>query len=494
MVTIPLNSSLKKLPLAHTLPLNVGLIHIVGIGGIGMSGIAEILHNLGYKVQGTDIAENANIARLRNQGINVQIGHASNNIENAAVLVISSAVKEGNVEVEAARLRNIPVVKRSDMLAELMRLKMAVAIAGTHGKTTTTSLTATLLEAGGLQPTIINGGIINALGTNAKVGKGEWMVVEADESDGTFTKIPSTIAVITNIDPEHLDYYGSFEALKAAFHQFVANIPFYGFAVMCLDHEIVRELVGKINDRRVVTYGYSAEADVRPVNISFSEVGQHFTLEFSDRISGLKAVESGFTLPMHGEHNLSNACAAIAVARELGIDMATIKAGLQQFSGVKRRFTKTGMADGVTIIDDYGHHPVEIAATLKSARQAAGTGKVIAVIQPHRFTRVRDLFNEFCRCATQADMVFISEIYTAGEQPIENITRDSLVAGMRQSGHKMVAAFDGKEDLATALAPHLQAGDYVICLGAGSITYWAADLPNGLQQIRSEKLRNKTCA
>ncbi len=488
MITLPIssnnsNQSLKKLPLAHTLPLNVGLIHIVGIGGIGMSGIAEILHNLGYKVQGTDIAENANITRLRTQGINVTIGHDASNIDGAAVLVISSAVKAGNAEVDSARLRHIPVVNRADMLAELMRLKMAVAIAGTHGKTTTTSLTAALLEAGGLEPTIINGGIINALGTNAKVGKGEWMVVEADESDGTFTKIPATIAVITNIDPEHLDYYGSFEALKSAFQQFVANIPFYGFAVMCVDHPVVQELVGKIHDRRVVTYGYASQADIRPVDIAFSEAGQTFSIEFSERIAGIKTLETGFILPMHGEHNLSNACAAIAVARELGIDMATIKSGLQGFSGVKRRFTKTGVVNGVTIIDDYGHHPVEIAATLKSARQAAGSGKVIAVIQPHRFTRVRDLFNEFCKCATQADVVFISEIYTAGEQQIDGINRDALVQGMLTQGHKSVHGFDGKQDLATALAPHLQAGDYVICLGAGNITNWAADLPEELASI-----------
>lgn len=477
MIALPL----KKLPIAHTLPLNVGLIHIVGIGGIGMSGIAEILHNLGYLVQGSDIAENANIARLRAQGIKVKIGHNATNIEASEVLVISSAVKSDNPEVEAARLRGIPVVKRRDMLAELMRLKMAVAIAGTHGKTTTTSLTATLLEAGGLQPTIINGGIINAIGTNAKVGKGEWMVVEADESDGTFTRLPATIAIVTNIDPEHLDYYGSFEALKEAFAQFISNIPFYGFAVLCLDHPVVQELLSKVTDRRIITYGYSVHADVRPVNISYSEVGQHFSVEFNERIGGKTSVTSGFTLPMHGEHNLSNSLAAIAVSRELGIDMEIIKTGLASFSGVKRRFTKTGVVNGVTIIDDYGHHPVEIAATLKSARMAAGDNKVIAVIQPHRFTRVRDLFNEFCKCANAADVVLISDIYTAGETPIEGINRDALVAGMRSHGHKAVYSFNSEEDLATALAPHLQSGDYVICLGAGSITYWAHNLPEKLK-------------
>jgi UDP-N-acetylmuramate--alanine ligase len=479
MITLPL----KKLPIAHTLPLNVGLIHIVGIGGIGMSGIAEILHNLGYLVQGSDIAENANITRLRAQGIKVKIGHDAKNIEAAEVLVISSAVKDGNPEVEAARLRNVPVVKRRDMLAELMRLKMAVAIAGTHGKTTTTSLTSTLLEAGGLQPTTINGGIINALGTNAKVGKGEWMVVEADESDGTFTRLPATIAVVTNIDPEHLDYYGSFETLKDAFAQFISNIPFYGFAVLCLDHPIVQELLSKVTDRRIITYGFSVQADVRPVNITYSEVGQHFSLEFMERIAGKTTTHHGFTLPMHGEHNLSNAMAAIAVARELGIDMEVIKAGLAAFSGVKRRFSKTGVAGGVTIIDDYGHHPVEIAATLKSARMAAGDNKVIAVIQPHRFTRVRDLFSEFCKCANSADVVLISDIYTAGETPIDGINRDALVAGVRAHGHKCVYGFSGEEDLATTLSPHIKSGDYVICLGAGSITYWAHNLPEKLNSL-----------
>jgi UDP-N-acetylmuramate--alanine ligase len=479
MTTLPL----RKLPIAHTLPLNVGLIHIVGIGGIGMSGIAEILHNLGYAVQGTDIAENTNIARLRKQGIVVKIGHAAEHIDGASVLVISSAVKEGNAEVEEARLRFIPVIKRCDMLAEIMRLKMAVAVAGTHGKTTTTSLTATLLEAGGLQPTVINGGIINALGTNAKVGRGEWMVVEADESDGTFTRLPATIAVVTNIDPEHLDYYGSFDALKAAFYQFLENIPFYGFCVLCLDHPIVQELVARVHDRRVVTYGYSPQADVRPVDIAYSEIGQHFSLEFSERISGDSSYHSGFVLPMHGEHNLSNAMAAIAVARELGIDMDTIKQGLQSFSGVKRRFTRVGIVNGVHIIDDYGHHPVEIAATLKSAAQAAQGGNVIAVIQPHRYSRVRDLFADFCRCTHLADTVLVLDIYAAGEQPIEGITQDALVQGIRQHGHKAVISVPHERDLPALLAPLVHSGDYVVCLGAGSITSIAAELPQALEAI-----------
>jgi UDP-N-acetylmuramate--alanine ligase len=477
MITLPL----KRLPLSHTLPLDVGLIHIVGIGGIGMSGIAEILTNLGYKVQGSDIAENANVTRLREQGVMVKIGHKAENVEEVAVVVISSAVKDGNPEVEAARARRIPVVRRAEMLAELVRLKMTVAISGTHGKTTTTSLTAALLDAGGLQPTVINGGIINAYGTNAKVGKGEWMVVEADESDGTFTRLPATIAIVTNIDPEHLDYYGSFDAAKAAFRQFLENIPFYGFCVMCLDHPVVQEMVGQIHDRRIITYGLGAQADIRAVNISNDGDGQHFTIEVADRITGIPECHTHFMLPMHGEHNLSNALAAIAVARELNIPVETIKRGLYEFKGVKRRFTRTGTVGGITVIDDYGHHPVEIMATLRSARQAAGQHKVIAVIQPHRYSRVRDLFAEFCRCANDADMVFISDIYSAGEQPLDGITQDALVQGMRGCGHKNVFPLLSQEALAGMVLEYAASGDYVICLGAGSISTWAYALPEQLQ-------------
>ncbi len=476
MITLPL----KRLPLSHTLPLDVGLIHIIGIGGIGMSGIAEILTNLGYKVQGSDISENANVTRLREHGVTVNIGHKAENIGDVAVVVISSAVKEGNPEVEAARARRIPVVRRSEMLAELVRLKMTVAVSGTHGKTTTTSLTAALLDAGGLQPTVINGGIINAYGTNAKLGKGEWMVVEADESDGTFTRLPATIAVVTNIDPEHLDYYGSFDALKAAFRQFLENVPFYGFCVMCLDHPVVQELVGQIQDRRIITYGLSAQADIRAVEISRDETGQHFNVEVSDRMKHTPTLLSEFTLPMHGVHNLTNALAAIAVAQELGITVDVIKRGLLEFKGVKRRFTRTGVVDGITIIDDYGHHPVEIMATLKSARHAAGTHKVIAVIQPHRYSRVRDLFTEFSRAANEADIVFISDIYAAGETPIEGITQEALITSMRSHGHKHVLPLSSPSELAAMVRAHAEAGDYVICLGAGSISGWAYALPEQL--------------
>ncbi|TAE34654.1 MAG: UDP-N-acetylmuramate--L-alanine ligase [Alphaproteobacteria bacterium] len=479
MTIIPL----KKLPIAHTLPHDVGLIHIVGVGGIGMSGVAEVLHSLGYKVQGSDIAENGNITRLRDMGITVHIGHEAQNVNDAAVVVISSAIKQGNPEVEAAQAARIPVIKRADMLAELVRLKMTVAIAGTHGKTTTTSLTAALMEHGGFQPTVINGGIINAYGTNARVGAGAWMVVEADESDGTFTRLPATIAIVTNIDPEHLDYYGSFDALKKAFKQFLENIPFYGFCVLCLDHPMVQELVGQVSDRRIITYGMSAQADVRALDIQINGDGQVFTVQLSDYLVGQgRRIEQIF-LPMHGVHNVSNALASIAVALELGMSETLIRSGLGQFSGVKRRFTRTGCVDGVTIVDDYGHHPVEIVATLKSARQAAGSDhKVIAVIQPHRYTRLRDLFQDFCVCANEADYVIVTEIYAAGEQPIEGISRDALVAGMRQHGHHQVRALESEHDLAATIADIAQEGDYVICLGAGSISAWANALPNALQE------------
>ncbi len=476
----------KRLPLASTMSLDVGIIHIVGIGGIGMSGIAEILHNSGYQVQGSDIAENANIQRLRDHGIHILIGHQAENINDVAVVVVSSAIKAGNPEMDAARSKRIPVVRRSEMLAELMRLKMAVAIAGTHGKTTTTSLTAALLDAGGLQPTVINGGIINAYGTNARVGKGQWMVVEADESDGTFTRLPSAVAVVTNIDPEHLDYYGSFDALKLAFRQFLENIPFYGFGVMCLDHPVVQTLIGDIHDRRIITYGLSTQADIRAVDIRADGDGQHFNLRIAPRVNGEERSYNGLILPMHGEHNLSNALAAIAVACELGMPLDMIKQGLYQFRGVKRRFTKTGCVHGITVIDDYGHHPVEIAATLRSARQAAGKHRVIAVVQPHRYSRVRDLFTEFCQCMNEADSVIITDIYPAGETPLEGITHDALVKGIRQHGHKSVHALPSREMLPDMVGALAESGDYVVCLGAGSISTWAQELPEQLRDSLAE--------
>ena len=481
MITVPI----RRLPLGKTLSLDVGTIHFIGIGGIGMSGIAEILHNLGYKVQGSDMASSANVERLRAMGIDVFIGHTGDNLGSAAVVVKSSAVKASNPEIIEARARRIPVVRRAEMLAELVHLKMTVAIAGTHGKTTTTSLTAALFDAAGLQPTVINGGIINAYGTNAKLGNGEWMVVEADESDGTFIKLPATIAIITNIDPEHLDYYGSFDALRAAFQQFIENLPFYGFGVICIDHPEVQALMAKVQDRRLITYGFNPQADIRAVNMRVDATGQHFDVECRSYPSGGVDIIKDLFLPMHGKHNLLNSLASLAVVRELSIDAEIIRTGLASFGGVKRRFTKTGETHGITIIDDYGHHPVEIAATLACARQALPNpdARVVAVVQPHRFSRVRDLFEDFCTCFNDAETVLVTDIYTAGEEPIEGIHRDALVAGIRSHGHRDVRPVENENTLAAQVASITRAGDLVVCLGAGSISAWAAKLPLQLESL-----------
>lgn len=470
-----------KFSVARSLPLDVGMLHFVGIGGIGMSGIAEILHNLGYQVQGSDLSESANVERLRGLGIKIFIGHTAANLKDASVVVISSAVKLDNPEVIAARAERIPVVKRAEMLAELMRLKMSVAIAGTHGKTTTTSLTAALFDTAALAPTVINGGIINAWGTNARLGSGEWMVVEADESDGTFIKLPLTIAVITNIDPEHLDYFGSFDNLRAAFQQFIENLPFYGFGVLCIDHPEVQALIARVRDRRIISYGTSPQAEVRGVNIRRSPQGQHFDIEFADGRSTLKDI----FLPMHGEHNVRNALAVSALAQELKIGEEVIKKAFAQFGGVKRRFTKTGEVEGVTIIDDYGHHPVEIKATLKAARESLeGTdGKVIAVVQPHRYTRLRDLFAQFCTSFNDANCVIVANVYSAGEDPIEGINRDALVEGLQAAGHRDVSALPDEQSLAKMILSRAEKGDLVVCLGAGSISKWANALPQEMKAL-----------
>jgi UDP-N-acetylmuramate--alanine ligase len=480
-------NSLKPLPLSHKLPLDVGVLHFVGIGGIGMSGIAEVLHNLGYKVQGSDSSDSYNTKRLEQAGIKIFIGHDAAHVEHASVVVISSAIKAENPELAAARAARIPVVKRAEMLAELMRFKMAIAVAGTHGKTTTTALTAAMLEAANLQPTVINGGIINARGTNAYLGAGEWMVVEADESDGSFTKLPATIAVVTNIDPEHLDHYGSFELAKMAYHTFLTNLPFYGFAVLCIDHPEVQALATRITDRRIVTYGTNPQAMVRASNVRVTGDGQFFDVEISNR-DGERVIKN-ILLPMHGEHNMRNALAAIAIAQELKLSDDNMIAALAQFEGVKRRFTKTGEGLGMTIIDDYGHHPVEIAATLKAARSAQknGGGKVIAVVQPHRYTRVHDLMNEFCTCFNDADTVVVADIYSAGEEPIEGVTAEKLVEGLLAAGHRHVQKLELSERLAATLADIGQAGDMVVCLGAGSITKWAYALPEELAKLKKQK-------
>ncbi len=468
------------------LSLQIGPLHFIGVGGIGMSGIAEVMHNLGYKIQGSDAAESANVKRLRGQGIKISIGHAAENLGEAAVVVYSSAVKGDNPELAAARARQIPTVKRAEMLAELMRLKSAVAIAGTHGKTTTTTMVASLLEAGGFDPTVINGGIINAYGTNARLGQGEWMVVEADESDGTFVKLPATIAIVTNIDPEHLDHYRGFEGLKRAFDTFVENIPFYGFAVLCIDHPEVQSMIGRVSDRRLITYGYGPQADVRAVNVRFEGGVSHFDVMLSDRVKGGSRTLAGLALPMPGEHNVQNSLSAIAVARELGVPDVTVREALAQFEGVKRRFTKTGVWNGVTIIDDYAHHPVEILSALKAARQVA-MGRVIAVVQPHRYSRLKDLFKEFSTCMHGADTVVVSDVYPAGEQPLAGVSRDALVESMRAHGHRNVVALQSPEDLAKVVSEIAKPGDYVVCMGAGTITNWANLLPSQLQALSEGK-------
>ena len=480
MSITPLNRQ-KAFSVARNMPLDVGMLHFVGIGGIGMSGIAEILHNLGYKVQGSDLSESANVERLRALGIEVMIGHAAEHLKNAAVVVISSAVKSDNPEVVAARAERIPVVKRAEMLAELMRLKMSVAIAGTHGKTTTTSLTATLFDAASLAPTVINGGIINAWGTNARLGSGEWMVVEADESDGTFIKLPLTIAIITNIDPEHLDFYGDFDKLRGAFQQFIENLPFYGFGVLCIDHPEVQALIGRVRERRVISYGLSPQAEVRGVNIRREPGGQRFDIELAN---GDRTIRDVF-LPMHGEHNVRNALAVSAIAQELKISDEILKKAFANFEGVKRRFTKTGEFAGVTVIDDYGHHPVEIKATLKAARESLeGTqGKVIAVVQPHRYTRLRDLFSQFCTCFNDADSVIVTDVYSAGEEPIEGFSRDTLVEGLQAAGHRNVAALANEKALPGLVLSRANPGDLVVCLGAGSISKWAGALPKEMEKL-----------
>ncbi len=474
---------MKSLPISHHMPLSVGIIHFIGIGGIGMSGIAEVLHNLGYKVQGSDSAASYNTERLVKYGIPVFVGHAQNHVSEASVVVVSSAIKANNPELMAARAARLPVVKRAEMLAELMRLKISIAVAGTHGKTTTTALTAAILEAAQMKPTVINGGIINARGTNAYLGAGEWMVVEADESDGSFTKLPATIAIVTNIDPEHLDHYGSFDAAKAAYQSFLTNLPFYGFAVLCTDHPEVQALAAKVHDRRFITYGTNPQADIRATNIRSTADGEMFDIEIAARSSEKARVIKDVLLSMHGQHNVRNALAAIAIAQELGLKDNVLLAALNKFEGVKRRFTKTGVANGITVIDDYGHHPVEISATLKAARdaQAHHGGKVIAVVQPHRYTRVHDLFADFCSCFNDADTVIVADIYAAGEEPIEGISADTLAEGLRSAGHRNVLRLVSPEELASLVASVAGAGDMVVCLGAGSISKWAYALPAELE-------------
>lgn len=468
------------------MPKSIGLVHFIGIGGIGMSGIAEVLHNLGHKVQGSDQADSANVQRLRAKGIEVFVGHKADNLGEAEVVVVSTAIRQNNPELVAAREKLLPVVRRAEMLAELMRFRNAIAIGGTHGKTTTTSLVGTLLEAGSMDPTVINGGIINAYGTNARMGAGEWMVVEADESDGTFLKLPADVAVVTNIDPEHLDHYGNFDAVRAAFRQFVENVPFYGFGVMCLDHPEVQTMVSKIEDRKVITYGENLQADVRFLNVRFEGSKSFFDIEIRRRRTGQVIRLDGLMLPMPGRHNVSNATAAIAVAQRLGVTEDAIRKGLAGFGGVKRRFTFTGEWNGVQVFDDYGHHPVEIKAVLKAARDGC-KGRIIAIHQPHRYSRVASLQEEFASCFNDADTIFIAPIYSAGEDPIEGVTAEAMVSRIKSGGHRDARFLSSPDALPAFVAAIAEPGDFVVLLGAGNITNWAQALPKDLAQLSGKK-------
>ena len=467
---------------------DIGTIHFVGIGGIGMSGIAEVMHNLGYSVQGSDIAESASVERLRARGIKIAIGHAAKNVEGVAVVVTSTAVRRTNPEVAAALEARTPVVRRAEMLAELMRLKSTIAVAGTHGKTTTTSMIASLLDCGNIDPTVINGGIIEQYGSNARLGDSDWMVVEADESDGSFLRLDGTIAVVTNIDPEHLDHYGDFDGVKRAFVEFIHNVPFYGAAVLCVDHPEVQAVIGSVRDRKVVTYGFSLQADICGVNVRPHEGGNTFDVIVRQRGEEDRRIE-GVHLPMPGRHNVQNALAAIAVSIEMGCPDDVIRNGFASFGGVRRRFTKVGSValegGAVSVIDDYAHHPVEIRAVLGAAREAVPEGRVIAVAQPHRYTRLRDLMEDFQSCFNEADMVLVTPVYTAGEDPIEGVDADALVAGLKSRGHRSARTVADHSDLAATLAQEIEAGDIVVCLGAGDITKWAATLADAIESERS---------
>ena len=469
-------------------PTDIGTVHFVGIGGIGMSGIAEVMCNLGYSVQGSDLSASASVERLRARGIPVAIGHAADNVAGAGVVVTSTAVKRSNPEVACALENRIPVVRRAEMLAELMRLKSTVAVAGTHGKTTTTSMIAALLDAGSVDPTVINGGIIEQYGSNARLGTSDWMVVEADESDGSFLRLDGTIAVVTNIDPEHLDHYGDFAGVRRAFVEFIHNVPFYGAAILCIDHPEVQAVIGEVRDRRVVTYGFSLQADICGVNVQPRDGGNVFDVIVRQRGAENRRIE-GVHLPMPGRHNVQNALAAIAVSIEMGCGDDVIRGGFANFGGVRRRFTKVGevQIDGgkAVVIDDYGHHPVEIRAVLAAARESAGKGRVLAVVQPHRYTRLRDLMDDFQNAFNEADEVYVAPVYAAGEEPITGVSSMALVAGLKSRGHRAAATVQDADDLARVLAGDLRAGDTVVCLGAGDITKWAAGLAEAIERERA---------
>ena len=473
----------------RAMPLNIGKLHFIGIGGIGMSGIAEVLCALGYEVQGSDLSESANVERLRKSGMKVFIGQEADNVKDAEIIIISSAIQDDNPELQAARAARKTIVRRAEMLAEIMRLKWSIAIAGTHGKTTTTTMVGTMLEEAGYDPTVINGGIVNRYGTNTRIGESDWIVAEADESDGTFTKLPATIAVVTNIDAEHLDHYGTYDNIKAAFRRFIDNLPFYGFAVLCSDHPAVQALIPNLSDRRLITYGFNAQADVCVSNVRPSAQGNTFDVTFASWMNdGTELAVKDIFLPMLGEHNVLNSLASLAIAHEMGTPVATMKKAMKNFSGVKRRFTQTGVSNGVTVIDDYAHHPVEIRAVLKAAREAVQKSgkKVVAVMQPHRYTRLRDHMDDFASCFNDADSVIIADVYAAGEDPIENVGKESLAQRAKNLGHKDVSVMPSLEDLPVMIYERVEEGDFVICLGAGNISAWAYDLPGQLDELNEQ--------
>ena len=465
------------------MPREIGPFHIIGIGGIGMSAIAEVMHNRGYRVQGSDLRDSANVNRLRGMGIDCMVGHHPENIAGVQFIVASTAVKPTNPEVMEARTKGVPILSRAEMLAELMRECATVSVTGTHGKTTTTSMIAEVLSSAELDPTVLSGGIINSFGSNARIGKGEWMVVEADESDGTFIKLPTQIGVVTNIDPEHMDFWQSLDALHGAFRAFFQNIPFYGLIIAGLDHPIVREMIASLErdelGRRVLTYGVADDADLRLSNMKAEGGEIVFDAELGVRVRGGARILKAIRLPLPGSYNALNALAATAVAVEIGIDDERIRKALAAFGGVKRRFMKTGSWNGVTIYDDYAHHPVEIAAVLKAARGAT-SGKVIAVVQPHRYSRLKDLFGDFCTCFADADVIVVMPVYSAGETPIDGFDRDALIEGLKRQGHSEVLAVDDEAALTDTVAEIAKNGDLVIGMGAGTITDWTHALPGHL--------------
>ena len=461
-------------------PKNLGIIHFIGIGGIGMSGIAEILFQSGYHVQGSDLKQSNNTNRLEKLGIKVYIGQKKSNIIDAKIIVVSTAISEKNEEFIAAKKMFLPIVHRSEMLGELMRLKQSIAIAGTHGKTTTTSLIAKMIEENGMDPTIINGGIISSLDSNARLGKGEWMVVEADESDGSFSKLNPTAAIITNIDIEHLDYHKNEDNLENAFYNFVSSIPFYGFVCLCIDNPRTQRLISKLENKKVITYGMSANADIRATNIYY----QNNQMNFSLNIKNNKEFEENvykIEFSMIGMHNIQNALATIATGIELKIPLTKIKNTLKNFTGVERRFQKVGNFKNTTIIDDYGHHPVEINSALSAARFLAPESKIIAIFQPHRYSRLKDLFNDFCSCFNKADYVFLLDVYAAGEKSIKKFESINLEKGLADYGHKNVLYIQNQNLLAKNLLKLIQPNDLIICLGAGSITKIANSLEEELK-------------